>query len=158
MHPDGTEHLYGKNKTLKHLYDLQGRRGSLSDDPKQQNSKSGYICAPQNEKRLSYSDITKAFKDRRQARRKYLQQIKPMKDYMQQIIRRKDSTQKVQRTSKKQTSQANRNLSKDRDRQCRERTAGRLSSLAQHVLTFLIRREMKLKTTGSSLMSRNQEV
>lgn len=98
MHPDGTEHLYVKNETLKCWYDLKGRQGFLRDDTKKQNSKSGYICAPQNENHLSCSDVIEVFKGRWQARRKYVQQIKPMKDYMPQIKQMKGCIQNAQRT------------------------------------------------------------
>lgn len=39
MHPDGTEHLYVKNKTLKYLHDLKGRQGFLRDDTKSRTQK-----------------------------------------------------------------------------------------------------------------------
>lgn len=40
----------------------------------------------------------------------------------------------------------------------RERTSGWLTSLAEHVLTFLIRREMQVETTKSSWSGRNHKV
>lgn len=43
MCPDGTEHLYVKNKTLKYFYNLRDWQRFLGDDTKMQNSTSGYI-------------------------------------------------------------------------------------------------------------------
>lgn len=43
MCPDGTEHLYVKNKTLKYFYNLRDWQGFLRADTNTQNSTSGYI-------------------------------------------------------------------------------------------------------------------
>lgn len=61
-HPDVTEHLYVKSKTLKYFYNLRDRQKSLSDDMKSRAQIKKWIHPSSSENHSYYSNTTKALK------------------------------------------------------------------------------------------------